>query len=149
MLLLIINHFSSNYNIQDWKWGKNSDHIFIFFISQFPQKGSTFIILKTVRYSKLFSDGKFSDFFLLQQLGNTTIQLFFRSTFLDKDLKAQSTLLTSLWWQRSGIMAIPVVEFSREGYKIIKFLLLKINHSQMKSISESLPLLQFSILKIQ
>ena len=81
MLLLIINHFSCNYNIQDWKWGKNSDHIFIFFISQFPQKGSTFIILKTDRYSKLFSDGKFSDCFLFQQLENTTIQFFFNIRF--------------------------------------------------------------------
>ena len=81
MLLLIINHFSCNYNIQDWKWGKNSDHIFIFFISQFPQKGSTFIILKTNRYSKLFSDGKFSDFFLFQKLGNTTIQFFLYPLF--------------------------------------------------------------------
>ena len=32
-------------------------------------------------------------------------------------------------------MAIPVVEFSREGYKIIKVFLLKINCSQMKSLN--------------
>ena len=34
-----------------------------------------------------------------------------------------------------GIMAIPVVEFSREGYKIRKIVLLKINCSQMKLLN--------------
>ena len=67
------------------------NNIFIFFISQFPQKGSTFIILKTERYSKLFSDGKVSDFFsvptrdLVPTAWKHYNSFFFISNFLDKD----------------------------------------------------------------
>ena len=39
-------------------------------------------------------------FFLFQQLENTTIQFFLISAFLN--LKAQSPLMTSLWWQKPG-----------------------------------------------